>query len=542
MPKIENRKMAIRNTFLQVTIAIFALILLGGKDSTAEIRQSPTLFKYMSVSAIPSFDTDKVYAGYDVLNAKQQQTILRSIEDPALIFDVENYKALVKTTRIPIEKKFVRLIGYDMPADGGEGFFVIERKAPGQEADGVLVVETLAPNLVLKRLHAGSMNIKSAGAKGDGVTDDTYAIQRVLDTKMNIFADKDTNTFLVGFAKDSKKKSSPIRSALVIYSSQKINLRGSEFRLKSNSNSSILSNAALLYKEIARDSGIVIEQVKLDGNFVNQKVTNIGKSDQFSPTVYFANINGLRLRDVIVRNYYSAGIYITGSRGRVSRNIDMDKIVVDRGLGPGIWIKGEGFSIGEVVIENTKPFSENGVPMHYWGAHPNSMTANIVHSKIDSIRYKNCAWGFKLQDGSKDVRIERIIADGVTDGQAVKIQGLDDDRGYRPNQNVVVNTIISSNNNYNGLYVIYNKNVRIGKYVGSNNGLGLKYKRKPKLRNLDPKNFYDVLVIKSDVEIGEIDSSNNRVGVLFSHEEGERVSTVRRFDKVKSDVAFRCSR
>lgn len=516
---------------LKALLVMFMVNLICISLQFAHGREAKFLKQSKQARLLSSADTGTLYVGREKLSLKEREAILDGLDEAEKIITVNTFDNIGELKTFKKDKKFVYLQGYKDEDDGGEAFFVIEITGQPKSDnffDGILIVPTGDKNIILKRIHTGNLDIRAVGAKGDGVTDDTIEVRRILDTRMDVMTECQNCVFLVGPSKDSND-ARYTKTALVVYSNQKLDLRGATLRLKDNSNAFLLSNNAI-YIEGTSDNNIHLKNIIFDGNVSNQKTRNIGGSDRFSPTLILNSINKSVLRNIEVRNYYGAGIYITYRIGHLSNNVELDEIHVSHGLGPGVHIEGENFAIGKVEIEGTRPFMEGEKPVHYWGAYPNSMAARLYNSTIRKIIFKDCSWGFKLQDGSKNVHIASIDAEGVRDIQAVKFQGADDKRGYWPNDSISVDSIVSSNNNYNGLYIIYNTNIRIKKYIGNNNGLSYKSKIDP--WHLNAQNFYDVLVIRSDATIDEIESYNSSVGVLYSEESGKKTVKTRQFGKI----------
>ena len=80
--------------------------------------------------------------------------------------------------------------GYYTPNDGGNGFYIIRADAGDTDDGGSIII--LDNGNAAELITDGTVNVKQFGAKGDGVTDDTTAIQTCL---TNAYAKKN-NVFI----------------------------------------------------------------------------------------------------------------------------------------------------------------------------------------------------------------------------------------------------------------------------------------------------------------------------------------------------------
>lgn len=303
----------------------------------------------------------------------------------------------------------------------------------------------------------GIVTLNQFGAAGDGVTDDTAAIQAALNSGAKIVLGVQGSTYLVSHTGTfTAFTATAMRFCVQIPAGVMLDLCGATMKLANAQNSSILATY--------NTTGASILNAVLDGNRANQ--TQPATGDMAGIIAYQTTrltLENIRMTDM--RQY--AGRFL-GHTQSVIRNLRC--VGVD---GDG-WAFGIGdyeaidCQIDDIYAENClKNYPNSGAPTQ----EGNGIIGAFIRCQSGRMIQKNCGGGIKIQDTSAYSSFEALTSIGPTNGSGnsgVKVQG---NLTLSP-VGINIGSITSLNNYGYGLYLYDCQSVQIANYVGSGNGQG----------------------------------------------------------------------
>lgn len=383
--------------------------------------------------------------------------------------------------------------------------FLKEMEEDGRLSD--IVNEVLFQNKVDKkdfnklvirvdRLEDMALTFEDFGAVGDGVTDDTAALQEAIDyaaargLKIESLPNKEYKVSIVGTTRyDLNSSHNTSDYSLLVPDNTDIDFNGSKLVNRDFDYCSLLTNEGLRNTPKTTNDNIRIVNLGTRGNI------NVGyKSNRYNPHINFVGVTNLHLdgidnkdgldvgtRILKVDDFYIGSVRVFNFKGS--------------GLYAGIWKEGGEDTRchnGHIEYLYTEDLYETDMVTA-----SNSLIATLVNVSIGTVSAVNCSWGTKIQNDSENVTIGTSIFNGgelSTVNSGLRIQGVSNTQSAR---NIVVGKVISHNCGGPGLYVQYSDSVEIGEYVGENNGkLG----------------YTDVWLHRKHIKIGSISVSNAASG------------------------------
>jgi len=317
------------------------------------------------------------------------------------------------------------------------------------------------------------------GAVGDGVADDTAAVQRALDTLRTARGTPGAEYLC--------RKVSRQFHALQLRSGMSWEGNGSTIKL-----ADAQQPCALIKTEYTSAPGVLVStdislRGRFDGNSLNQGAV-VPSGTYFQPTVYCDRVAESDF-DVEIVNAYITGFYSSGAYGTNRDN--RLRALVRGGVGTGVNIIGTRWTVPLSDVSDMVHDSQYAIG--------NSSVFDVRDSRIGDVLTRNCGWGAKFQETMARTAIGNVvnIAGPLTLSDfAVKFQG----NGTTAwNEDVTVESVLCEGHPATGLYLYANRGLTIGKYTGRRNGTDTR---------LNINNRADCQIIDSDVSIGTIRSEH----------------------------------
>lgn len=330
----------------------------------------------------------------------------------------------------------------------------------------LLAVFILIPNAIFcnnfkesKQLNKNAaISLKAFGAVGDGITDDTKALNKAFSSGVPFLKGEKGAVYKVRFT-GYKYLYEKYPYCLIVESNTTIDFAGATLELDSGQNSAILMNSGF-GKNV--DSNITILNLKIDGNRLKQSVPASGEM----ACLALYGITNLRVEHLYGRE----------ARQYVARFLKITKFLINDLTGSG--------SDGDVFSFGTSADNQQMSDGHFGYIHAEGGTQNyplkntqgaaaiftVINCTCEKITANNCAGPIKIQDASYNSSFSNIIYIGgpIRQGRntGIKVQG--NLKGLTPKK-ITIEKAIARNAWGYGLYLVDNDSVLVKSYVGTDN-------------------------------------------------------------------------
>ena len=301
------------------------------------------------------------------------------------------------------------------------------------------------------------VSVKDFGAVGDGVTDDTAAIQAALNSGAKTVLGVSGATFLVSYAGAVTVNGVSYRRCLLVPSGVTFDLNGATIKQANSQNASVIAIDG------ATDSAVINSVI--DSNKANQTTPATGEI----AGILVHNCTRPRLQNLrAINNRQFAGRFLKNTGGSyvglTCTDSDADGWSFGIDGGWSAWVT-------NAFIDQI--YAESCTQVYGGGYQGNGAIFTVQRCQVGTVIARNCSGGIKIQDSSLDSSFESLTFIGQTNGTAnsgIKIQGNAGSALYP--KRIRISNALSNNAFGNGFFTSSVESFELANYQGVSNGTG----------------------------------------------------------------------
>ena len=256
--------------------------------------------------------------------------IIQQYLNPSVIWGFDTVQDMKNATNL-INGSYAKTLGYYKINDGGEATYKITNTVSETEYHEELKNGLFATLII----DNDSVNVHQFGAKGDGTTDDSNAINLALSSKAYNISFIKGNTYMVRGYEDGQPEGSTTglieTTGLIIPSNKNVDLNESTIKCITNSrqNYNIFT--------IAEKENIILK----NGTIIGDRATHTGATGEWGYGVAIKSSTNITLNNLKISECWGDGINLNnnGNGSILNKNITINNCICDSNRRQGISIE-----------------------------------------------------------------------------------------------------------------------------------------------------------------------------------------------------------
>lgn len=329
----------------------------------------------------------------DMVEAGTLQEIITTYIQSNVAWTFDNVAEMKLATNLT-DDSFAQTIGFYNANDKGGALYKIRAKTNDDTVDEMTLIDLYDNTLVAELIKTEVMNVKQFGAKGDGINDDTLAIQTALNFNTNILVP--SGTYMVNAITH-------------------ININSGNRLLLSN-------DATIKAITTSQDNYAVIlcndvDDVEISGGTIEgDRLTHTGETGEWGMCISITNgSSNINIHDIKLVNAWGDGLYLNGGNNVRTQNVTVDSA---RRNGYSIVSAVNFRSLNDIIKNTNGTAPQAGVDIE-----PNYDTDKLQNIKfINMITENNLSSGIMMMighDNDCSIEITNHSDDGSLNGISV---------------------------------------------------------------------------------------------------------------------------
>lgn len=304
--------------------------------------------------------------------------IVASYLNSKAIFGFDNVESMKNATNL-INGSYAKTLGYYEINDGGEATYKITNTVSETEYQEELQNGLFATLII----DNDSVNVHQFGAKGDGTTDDSNAINLALSSKAYNISFIKGNTYMVRGYEPGQPEGSTTgligTTGLIIPSNKNVDLSESTIKCITNSrqNYNIFT--------IAEKENIILK----NGTIIGDRATHTGATGEWGYGVAIKSSTNITLDNLKISECWGDGINLNnnGNDSILNKNITINNCICDSNRRQGISIEN-----GDIINVINSQFNNTGNNNLYTAPSAGCDVEPGTNQNVKNVLFDNCSF------------------------------------------------------------------------------------------------------------------------------------------------------